>query len=291
MKKCFSLSILFALLISACKKDTGGGNNNVGGNNNPGSCLLTQFQFTGVGPSWYFEYNAQGKLAKTRYFNGGTSVTRVFEYNTQNMLTKIYDSAFASTYYTDFSGHTPAGNPGIALSRINNKKQVEITFAYDAKGNVGKKIFQFFDINEMPLSIKDTLQFYYDTNGNIIKETALTRLNGIRREYIILEAEGYDNKVSFYKSLGIEFSLMYRYNRLGEGPYNLGEYIYGPCTNNPGKVYLHNQAITDDSNKGDYLTYSYEYGDKGYPSKISYTYTNSSTTNPIAQSRFAYKCN
>lgn len=279
-------SLIFPLI--ACKKQSGTTNNTGGGNN--GTCLLTQFQFGGFGPFWNFEYNTKGKLSKTRYFSNGPILpaTRVFEYDGENRLVKITDSS-SPAYYTEFSAHSPTGNPTSAIAKFNNKKAVQINFVYDGKDNIIKKIFQFYDINEVLSPAKDTLQFYYDGNGNITKETVITTLNGVKREYILLEAEGYDNKTSFYKSLGKEFNFLYRFNRSGEGTYNLGEYIYGISANNPGKVFLHNQG-TDDMNKGDYLTYVYEYNSNGYPSKISQSLTNSTTTYPATQSRLLYEC-
>ncbi len=284
MKKYFLLVVFSSLLVSSCKKEKTAGNNTGGAT---GTCKLVFFKFSERAPVWNFEYNGAGKLAKTRYFSNGAFMptTRLFAYDAQNRLTRIADSA-SNDYYTDFLAHNSAGNPTKALSKSMNKKIIEIEFIYDARQNISKKVFQFYDVNEQLLNRRDTLTYNYDAKGNVTKETAITPLNGIRREYILLEAEGYDDKISYYKTLGLEFNLLYRYNRSGEGTYNLGEYIYGICANNPGKVYLHNQG-TDDNNKGDYLTYSYEYNSDGYPSKISQTYNASSTT---SSSTMIYDC-
>ncbi len=291
MKQSFLFLAIVTILFLSCKKNSSSSNPPPG--NNSKHCELVFWKATDVAYPTYFEYNSNGKLVKTRWFSNGPSVTpltRIFEYNAQNQLINIYDST-PNAMSVSFSNYNTGGYPQKAIYNSNGIRQAEFEFEFDSKNNISKKIVQHFSNNGTPFPIKDTMKSYYDAGGNVIKETAITKLNGIRREYILLEAEGYDTKPNFYKSLGNEFNFLYRYNRSGEGFLNLGDYIYSMSANNPGRVYLHNQDLTDDNNKGDYLTYSYEYdAATGYPSKISFTNTSGGVTRGPGLATVNYNC-
>jgi hypothetical protein len=295
MNKQFFVGLLLAVvLLSNCKKDAGSTNGG-GDSTNVTNCnKLIFFRFADNPNPWFFEYNAKGKLLKTRWFPNRlyAPVTKIFQYDVDGHLTKIYDSLAATNTYTAFTGYNAKGDALKATEISDGKKIMELEFFYDAKtGYINKKVFQFFDMKEIPVPVKDTMLIYYDpVTSNVIKETAITNFNGIRREYILLEAEGYDNKTSFYKSLGNEFNYLYRWNRGGEGFLNQGFYLFSPTANNPGKVYLHNQNITDNNNKGDYITYTYQYNANGYPEKFTHTYTTQAGTKPGGNNTISYNC-
>jgi hypothetical protein len=291
-RQLFTVLALTAILFTHCKKDSSSKPVN---NNDSVTCnKLNFFQFADNPNPWFFEYNSKGKLSKTRWYPNGPyrPVTKIFEYDTDTRLAKIYDSLADAGSYTSFSGYNASGAPVKALEKSMNKKIVELEFIYDSKtGNIIKKVFQFFDGNEVAIPVKDTMLIYYDLNtNNVTRETAITNFNGVRREYILLEADGYDNKPSYYKSLGNEFAYLYRWNRGGEGFLNQGFYLFSPNANNPGRVYLHNQNVTDDKDKGDYISYSYQYGANGYPVKFTHTYTNPGGTNPGGRDSISYSC-
>lgn len=260
------------------------------------TCQLVFWKATENAYPAYFEYNIAGKLNKSRWFANGPNIpplTRIFSYNAQNQLTGIVDSVGAAeppNMVTSFTGYTAAGYPLKATLKFNNKLFVDMEFEYDSRNNISRKILQHYDNGTIAVSPKDTMNFYYNADGNIIKETAITKLNGVRHEYILLEAEGYDKKQNFYKSLGNEYNYLYRYNRNGEGFLNLGDYMYSTSANNPGRVYLHNQG-TEDSNKGDYLTYTYEYdASTSLPSKISFMNTSGGITRGPGFAAAVYSC-
>jgi hypothetical protein len=282
---------------SACKKSsspTGGGTTPV---IPPAKyCQLVCWKATESAYPTYFEFNAAGKMIKSRWYPNGIQLrplTRIFSYNNQNQLTSIMDSVGTGeplNMNTSFSDYNGAGCPQKANHRFGNKPYADLEFVYDSKNNISKKIFLFYDNSGNPVLPKDSMNFYYNADGNIIKETAITKLNGIRREYILLEAEGYDTKLNFYKSLGNEYNLLYRYNRGGDSYLSLGDYTYSISANNPGKVYLHNQS-TDDSDKGDYLSYTYEYDAvTGLPAKISFMNTSGGITRGPGFATAIYNC-
>ncbi len=288
-----------ALLLTAvaCKKSAtppGGGTTPPVTGTKP--CQLIFWKATETAYPTYFEFNAAGKITKSRWFSNGGALaplTRIFTYNAQNQLTSIADSVGAgqpANMVTSFSNYTAAGYPLKATHKFGTKVSADLEFEYDSRNNISRKIFQNYDNSGNPILPRDTMNFYYNAEGNITKETAITKLNGIRREYIMLEAEGYDTKPNFYKSLGNEYNYLYRYNRSGEGFFNLGDYTYSISTNNAGKVYLHNQG-TDDGNKGDYLTYTYEYDTgTGLPSKISFMNTSGGLTRGPGFATAVYTC-
>jgi hypothetical protein len=291
MKRILAGSIIIFIAFSSCKKSST--------STSPTpiapakTCQLIFWKATEVASPTYFEYNSNGKLSKSRWFSNGLfslPTTRVFEYNTQNQIVKIADSV-PNAMSVNFLNYNTAGYPLKAIYNNGINKESEFEYEYDSKNNISIKTVQFFNNAGTPVGKKDSLKFYYNAAGNMIKETAITSFNGIRREYILLEVEGYDTKPNFYKSLGNEFNFLYRYNRNGEGHLNQGDYIYSMCTNNPSKVYLHNQDLTDDSNKGDYLTYTYEYDAiTGYPSKISFTYTQLGVTRGPSFATVNFSC-
>ena len=296
MKTILSASLLLLVSLGACKKTT----TSPGGGPTPPvtskACQLVFWKATETAYPTSFEYNAAGKITKSRWFPNGTQLrplTRIFSYNAQNQLTGIMDSVGTGeplNMNTSFADYTAAGYPQKATHKFGATPSVDLEFEYDSRNNISKKIFLFYDNSGKAILPKDTMNFYYNADGNIIKETAITTLNGVRREYIMLEAEGYDSKPNFYKSLGNEYNFLYHYNRGGEGYLNLGDYTYSTSANNAGRVYLHNQG-TDDSNKGDYLTYSYEYdAATGLPSNISFTNTSGGITRGPGIATANYNC-
>lgn len=285
------------LLTLGCKKS---GPNPAPNPSGTAACQLSFWKATETANPFSFAYTSQGKIAKSKVFTNGNSqppTVIVFEYDAQNRLVKTYDSLGVAlnnefTETTVYSAHNAAGYPLKALRKFTNtnRRLAELDFVYNGKNNVVKAVMQFFDLNDKLYS-KDTVNFYYDSNENFVKGTANTRLNGTRGEYAGIELEDYDSKPSFYGSLGVEFNLQ-RVAASGDayaaaGYY--GYYLYSPSAHNPGKVYLHNQGL---DNRGDYLTYSYEYdAATGYPTKISFTNTSGGVTRGpgFAEARYACK--
>lgn len=306
MKKYFNVSILSIVLkfvlfssfisMTSCRKDDSGSTNNPSGNK---GCKLVFWKATEVAQPFKFEYNSVGKISRSRVFSNGNGAppnVTIYEYTPQNQLLRTFDSVnvaanneFTSTiYYSDYNN---SGYPLKAVNKLvkSGRRFAELEFEYNSKNNVTRAIIQIFDGNDKPYR-KDTAHFYYDNNENFIKGTANTVLNGVRKEYIGIEAEGYDTKPCFYGSLGIEPQVQRiaasndAYMAAGYYAY----YLYSPSANNPGKVYLHNQG-TD--NKGDYLTYTYIYDPvTDYPSSISFTNTQLGVTRGPSNAEARYEC-
>lgn len=281
------------LLAASCKK-----NNSTPPVNPPSTnaCQLIQWKATEVANLLFFEYTDNGKLIKARIFTNGTSLpasTTQFEYDAQNRLTKSYDSASVAannqyTTITTYSNYTAAGYPQHSVESVKAHRDYETDYVYNAKNNITRAIIQSYDGKDVLYS-KDTVYYLYDANENFISGTALTRVNGIRAAVTGIEIEGYDTKPGFYKSLGVEFNLhrIANSDALSAAGY-FAYYLYMPSANNPLKVYLHNQGLND---KGDYLTYTYEYNaGTGMPDKISFTNTSGGITRGPGFATAVFRC-
>ena len=297
MKQAFFSSLILLIALYSCKKSS----TTPGGGNTPPvtgtkTCQLAFWKATETANPYFFEYASSAKLVKARVYtngNGQPPTTTQFEYDNQNRLTRSYDSAAlgANNQYTTttvYSNYNAAGYPLHAVAGVKAHRDYETDFLYNTKNSITRAIIQSFDMNDALYS-RDTVEFTYDANENFLSGIALTRVNGIRTRLTGIEIEGYDTKPNFYKSLGNEFNIHRVANAdaiTAAGYY--GYYLYMPSANNPLKVYLHNQG-TD--NKGDYLTYTYEYdASSGLPSKISFTNTSGGITRGPGLATANYTC-
>lgn len=260
------------------------------------TCQLVKWMATETANPIFFEYAGNGKFIKTRIYTNGNAQppsTTLFEYDGNSRLIRSYDSAgnVANNQYTTittYSNYTTAGYPQHSVERTKAHRDYETDYVYNAKNNIIQAIVQTYDMNDALYS-RDTVDYLYDTNENFLKGSARTTLNGIRAAYTAIEIEGYDAQPNFYKSVGIAFNLHRianadAYTAAG----NFAYYIYMPSANNPLKVFLHNQGT---NNKGDYLTYSYEYdANTKLPSKINYTNTSGGITRGPSQASATYNC-
>jgi hypothetical protein len=287
--------MLFAF--ASCKKST----TPPGGGTTPPvtgakTCQLSFWKATETANPYFFEYSSTGKLAKARVYTNGNSNppnTTQFEYDSQNRLTRSYDSAALAlnnqyTSITVYSDYNAAGYPLHSIERVKAHRDYETDYEYNAKNSITRAIIQTFDINDALYS-RDTVAFTYDATENFLSGIALTLVNGVRTRVTAFEVEGYDTKSNFYKSLGNEFNLHRIANAdamTAAGYY--GYSLYMPSANNPLKVYLHNQGL---DNKGDYLTYTYEYdASTGLPSKISFMNTSGGLTRGPGFATALYTC-
>jgi len=297
MKTIFAFTAFLFVTIAACKKNDSAPS--VPPPITPpaaASCLLVKWTATSVANPNFFEYAPNGKLIKSRVYSNGVSLppsTTVFDYDGNNRLTRSYDSAamVANNQYTTvttYSNYTAAGYPQHSIERTTAHRDYETDFTYNAKNSIVQAVIQTYDGNDALYS-KDTVDFLYDANENFLKGSARTRLNGTRGVYTAIEIEGYDTHPNFYKSLGAEYNLHRIANSdafTAAGYFSY--YLYMPAANNPLKVFLHNQGLTD---KGDYLTYSYEYdGGTKLPSKISYTNTSGGITRGPSLATALFNC-
>lgn len=297
MKQVFSTSLIMLFVLASCKKSTtppgGGTTPPVTGSK---TCQLSFWKATETANPYFFEYNSAGKLSKARVYsngNGNPPNTTQFEYDSQNRLTRSYDSVSlaANNQYTSttvYSSYNAAGYPQHSIESVKAHRDYETDYTYNAKNNITRAIIQTFDMNDALYS-RDTVNFYYDAGDNFLSAAANVKANGVRTIITGIEIEGYDTKSNFYKSLGIEFNLHRIANAdamTAAGYY--GYYLYMPSANNPLKVYLHNQGP---GNKGDYLTYTYEYdAGTGLPSKISFTNTSGGITRGPGMATAGYTC-
>ena len=297
MKQAFFTSLMILFVLASCKKST----TPPGGGTTPPvtgakTCQLVLWKATETANPYFFEYTSSGKIAKARIYTNGVAQppsTTQFEYDSQNRLTRSYDSAglAANNQYTSttvYSNYNAAGYPQHSVERVKAHRDYETDYEYDTKNNITRAIIQTFDMNDALYS-RDTAEFSYDANGNFISGAALAKVNGIRSRVIAFEVEGYDTKTNFYKSLGNEFNLhrIASADALTAAGY-FGYYLYMPSANNPLKVYLHNQGP---GNKGDYLTYTYEYdAGTGLPSKISFMNTSGGVTRGPGIATASYTC-
>jgi hypothetical protein len=288
-----SISFLL-LMLAACKKNTPAA---------PpvtppatSTCQLVKWMATETANPIFFEYAGNGKLIKTRIYTNGNAQppsTTMFEYDGSNRLIRSYDSAgnVANNQYTTittYSNHTAAGFPQHSVERTKSHRDYETDYVYNAKNNIVQAIVQTYDINDALYS-KDTADYLYSSDENFLKGSARTVLNGTRAVYTAIEIEGYDTHPNFYKSPGTEFNLhrIANTNAYSAAGY-FGYYLYMPSNNNPLKVFLHNQGTND---KGDYLTYTYEYdANTKLPSKISFTNTSGGIERGPSLAAAIYNC-
>lgn len=290
--------IIFYLFTGLCFT-TGCKKNNPPLPNNPGQegyCKIIFWKATEVANPYYFEYAANGKLIKSRIFTNGsyqTPNTTQFEYDAQNRLSISYDSASAKanneyTTITTYSNYTSSGYPQHSIERTKAHRDYETDYVYNAKNSITQAVIQTYDGKDALYS-KDTVDYFYDAKENFLKGVAHVIVNGLRTIVTGIEIEGYDANPNFYKSLGNEFNLHRIANSdpLTASGY-FAYYLYMPSANNPLKVYLHNQGAND---KGDYLTYSYEYDPATkLPSRISFTNTSGGTTRGPGIATAIYDC-
>lgn len=287
-----SMAFVFLMLV-ACKK------NSPAPPVNPpaiSTCQLVKWMATETANPIFFEYAGNGKLIKTRIYTNGNaqpSSTTMFEYDGSNRLTRSYDSVamVVNNQYsaiTTYSNYTAAGLPQHSVERTKAHRDYETDYVYNAKSNIVQAIVQTYDMNDVLYS-KDTVEYLYNSEENFLKGSARTVLNGTRTVYTAIEIEGYDTHPNLYKSLGTEFNLhrIANTDALSAAGY-FGYYLYMPSTNNPLKAFLHNQGI---NNKGDYLTYTYEYNaNTKLPSKISFTNTSGGIERGPSLATAIYNC-
>ncbi len=293
MKTIIGALLILSIIQFSCKK-----NNPLPPTPPPGTstCQLVKWTATEAANPYFFEYAGNGNLIKARIYKNGTTQppsTTQFEYDANNRLTRSYDSATMAadnqyTTITSYSNYNAAGYPQHSVERTKAHRDYETDYVYNGKGNVIQAIIQTYDINDALYS-KDTVDYLYDAGENFIKGSARTKLNGTRAVYTAIEIEGYDTRTNFYKSLGTVFNLHRIANSDAFTAAGYFEYyLYMPSANNPLKVFLHNQGPND---KGDYLTYTYEYdANTNLPSKISFTNTSGGITRGPSLANANFNC-
>ena len=148
MKRLQPATLLLILTITACKKSTV----LPGGSITPpvtgtATCRLVFWKATETAYPTYFEYNAAGKITKSRWFANGPQLrplTRIFSYNAQNQLTSIADSVGTGeplNMNAGFSLYNAAGYPQKATHKFGTTTAANLEFVYDANNNIIKKIF------------------------------------------------------------------------------------------------------------------------------------------------------
>ena len=182
--------IIFLMALFACKKETNSPLGSAGDNpkDNLPQYLLKEISWDN-GMKALSHYNSDSTVSKITFGLGSSSGQTVYAWDGRKLL-EMYDtrSEYTNKFLYDDKGRLAA----IHHTKKNGQPTVSYSLEYTYNDNQRLQQLRYYDVNEAGKQLKETTNYHYGTNGDLVKMVTQSGGNLITRTI-----DAYSDTLSF----------------------------------------------------------------------------------------------